>query len=59
MQRAMDRLSSRSGAHRAPSAVFRTPGAAPTFLLKLLWLSESDNALWFDCLVRYAEHLLH
>ena len=44
MQRAMDQFFFRSGAHRAPSTVFRTPGAAPT-LLKLLWLSESDKAL--------------
>ena len=45
MQHAMDRLFFRSGAYRAPRAVFRTPGVAPTFLLKLLWLSESDKAL--------------
>ena len=57
MQRAMDRFFFRSGAYRAPRAVFRTPGAAPTFL-KLLWLSESDKALESDCLVRCAEHLL-
>ena len=44
MQRAMDRFFLRSGAYRAPSTVFRTPGAAPT-ILKLLWLSESDKAL--------------
>ena len=44
MQRAMDRFFFRSGAYRAPRVVFRTPGAAPTFL-KLLWLSESDKAL--------------
>ena len=45
MQRAMDRLFFQSGAYGALRAVFRTPGAAPTFLLKLLWLSESDKAL--------------
>ena len=45
MQRAKDRLFFRPGAYRAPHAVFRTPGDAPTFLLKLLWLSESDKAL--------------
>ena len=46
MQRAMDQFFFGSGAHRAPRAVFRTPGAAPTFLfVKLLWLSESDKAL--------------
>ena len=44
MQRAMDRLFLRSGAHGSPSTVFRTQGAAPT-ILKLLWLSESDKAL--------------
>ena len=44
MQRATDRSFFRSGADRAPRAVFRTPGAAPT-LLKLLWLSETDKAL--------------
>ena len=33
MQRAMDRFFLRSGADRAPSTVFRTPGAAPTFLV--------------------------
>ena len=54
MQRARDWLFFRSGAYRAPRAVFRTPGAVPTFLLKLLWLSESDKALslivWFAVL---------
>ena len=45
MHRAKDQLFFRSGAYRAPRAVFQTPGAAPTFLLKLLWLSESDKAL--------------
>ena len=44
MQRAMDRFFFRSGAYRAPRAVFRTPGAAPT-ILEFLWLNESDNAL--------------
>ena len=53
----MDRFFLRSGAYRAPSTVFRTPGAAPT-ILKLLWLGESDKALYSDCLVRCAEHLL-
>ena len=44
MQHAMDRLFLRSGAYRAPRAVFQTPGAAPT-ILEFLWLSESDKAL--------------
>ena len=57
MQRAMDQFFFRSGAHRAPRAVFRTPGAAPT-ILEFLWLTESDKDLWSDCLVRCAEHLL-
>ena len=45
MQRAMDQFFFQSGAYRAPRAVFRTLGAAPTILLKLLWLSEGDKAL--------------
>ena len=45
MQRAKDRLFFRSGACKSPRAVFRTLGDTPTFLLKLLWLSESDKAL--------------
>ena len=44
MQRATDWSFFRSGADRAPRAVFRTLGVVPT-LLKLLWLSESDKAL--------------
>ena len=53
MQRAMDRFFLRSGAYTAPRAVFRTPGAAPTFLM-LLWLSENDKPYspiaWFAVL---------
>ena len=48
MQRAMDRFFLRSGAYRAPSTVFRTPGAAPT-ILKLLWLRPClVQFLWTD-----------